>query len=626
MPTLEARQVFERYRIIEWLGSGVSGESYEAEDTLLLRKVTLKLIHPKTTLPDSARRQFFREMQSISILNHPYLASVLDYGEMEGKLYVARRYVSNGSLLGSNGRLWFHAPLNIIDAIKYAHQLAQVLQHIHNRGYLHGGLTFSNVLVLRGPNIENEADYAPFLLADVGLTNFVRRFGQQQTMPLPVSAAPEQLGKRVIPASDQFALAVLLYFWLTGHPPYIGSPEEIEYLKLTETIKPPSFLNAKVTIEQGGMILRALSVYPEDRYPSVLAFADALLATITPKPQPIHEIEAVNHVEISQGAGPDTGSEVDVQFPEAPSQDHGLSVETSAVTSAESEPAGPQTHESLSTNGTGALPLPETAPLAKLETFPQADLVISSKPGHEDGARLQPEHSSASDFITGIKPESAPEPTPEPPPQIIPDVPQPLPEPDVPQPTPEPAPDIPQPVPEPSPYPTPQPAPDVPQPLPEPGTPTPAPQPLPQEALSPREELPGSQKHQHEIQDEQAATAARLVITSPYKEKPYEVVLQGEETTIGRAGSSDVLLDQDNLTSRHHALLKREDDHYVIYDRHSANGVQVNGQQLTADSGCELVDGDHINIGNYELTFLFKVPEVTHKESPAPVIPNSSAT
>ncbi|HEU5374979.1 MAG TPA: hypothetical protein VFV38_06050, partial [Ktedonobacteraceae bacterium] len=97
MPTLGDGQIFERYRIIRWLGSGVAGESYEAEDRMLLRKVTLRLIHPWGMLPDSARRQFFREMQGISALNHPYLATVLDYGEIDGRVYVARRYVSNGS-------------------------------------------------------------------------------------------------------------------------------------------------------------------------------------------------------------------------------------------------------------------------------------------------------------------------------------------------------------------------------------------------------------------------------------------------------------------------------------------------------------------------------------------------
>jgi serine/threonine protein kinase len=445
MPILEKGQLFERYRIIEWLGSGVSGESYEAEDTMLLRKVTLKLIHPTSILPDAARRQFFREMQGISILSHPYLTPVLDYGEFDGKLYVARRYISNGSLLGNNGRLWFRGPLDVLDTIQYGHQLAQVLQHIHNRGYVHGALTFANILVLRGPNLERESDYAPFQLADVGLSNFVRHCGEQdgKSLPWPITAAPEQLYKRVLPASDQFALAVVLYFWLVGRPPYIGSPEEIEQLKLTETITPLSSFNPGITIEQDRVMLRALSVSPEDRYHSILAFTNALLATLPSKPQSIPETEPAN-----------------------------------------------QTEETIKLSSKSVL-------------------------------------------------QSLAESTLEPLPQSVPEI----------------------------------------------------------------EKL--QQEHLFEKPEENASIIAHLIIISPYVDDPYTVELQDDEMTIGRAGSSDIFLDRDDMTSRHHALLRRKNNGYILIDRRSANGVQVNGQQLQGDSGFELADGDHIIIGNYELIFTY---------------------
>src|SRR2546426_310821 len=182
--------------------------------------------------------------------------------------------------------LCFKPPLSVSDAIHYGYQLAQALEYIHKHGYLHGAFTLSNILVLRGPNIEDEPGFAPFLLADVGLANFVRRYGQPQISLLPITAAPEQLGKRVTPASDQFALAVLLFCWLAGRPPYLGSPDEVEHLKLTETIAPLRPFNPQVTDEQEAILRRALAVYPEERYPSILAFADALAATITPPSMP----------------------------------------------------------------------------------------------------------------------------------------------------------------------------------------------------------------------------------------------------------------------------------------------------------------------------------------------------
>src|SRR5690348_6577461 len=130
MARLEDGQRFERYRIVRRLGNGIAGESYEAEDIRLQRKVTLKLIHPWSTLPDSARRQFFREMQGIGLITHPYMAATLDYGEVDGQLYIARRYVGPGSLLSNDGRSWFRPPLGVATAIHFTHQLAQALQQI----------------------------------------------------------------------------------------------------------------------------------------------------------------------------------------------------------------------------------------------------------------------------------------------------------------------------------------------------------------------------------------------------------------------------------------------------------------------------------------------------------------
>jgi pSer/pThr/pTyr-binding forkhead associated (FHA) protein len=83
--------------------------------------------------------------------------------------------------------------------------------------------------------------------------------------------------------------------------------------------------------------------------------------------------------------------------------------------------------------------------------------------------------------------------------------------------------------------------------------------------------------------------------------------------TIGRAGSSDILLDRDDLTSRHHALLKRENDRFLISDRRSANGVRINGLPIQSDKGYLLIDGDHITIGNYELTFRATAHSAVHQ-------------
>ncbi len=476
MQPLEEGQKFERYRIQRKLGSGIAGDSYEAEDIRLQRKVTLKLIHPWLPLSDAARRQFFREMQDISTLKHPYLATLLDYGEVSGQLYIARRFVGPGSLLGSEGRYWFQPPLPVIDAIRLAHQLAQALQYVHNSGFLHGSLTLSNILVLHGLDSQDQAYSAPFLLADIGMAHFVRRFGQPKITLFPLTASPEQLGKRSTPASDQYALAVMLYLWLAGQPPFLGAPEEVEHLKLTETIPSLTKYNPGVTPEQEAIIRRALSVYPEERYPSIIAFTDALLISLIQPPQeevlsrpllssmPLHEPA----IETSQSA-----------LPEAPVPLSSLELEQVA---------------SLELNAH-----------IEIGKEPEADLLALSS-------------------LNGSVPEA--------------------------------------------------------------------------------------ENHNHHAP---SATAPALIsssiasacftIISPYTEELRQIAIEREETTLGRAGSSDILLDFDDQTSRHHALLKREGDHYVLYDRRSISGTHVNGQEISGEEGCVLEDGDVIKIGVYELVF-----------------------
>jgi pSer/pThr/pTyr-binding forkhead associated (FHA) protein len=105
---------------------------------------------------------------------------------------------------------------------------------------------------------------------------------------------------------------------------------------------------------------------------------------------------------------------------------------------------------------------------------------------------------------------------------------------------------------------------------------------------------------------EQEELSAYLLITSRGSKNPHEIKLEGDEITIGRAGTSDILLDQDTLTSRHQALLKYENGNYVLYDQHSAYGTTINGQQLTAGKGYPLHEGDKIGIGSYELVFTRK--------------------
>lgn len=543
MQGLEAGQKFERYRVLRFLGMGVSGASYEAEDILLQRKVLLKLIHPWQLLSDAVRRQFFREMQQSSSITHPSLAPILDYGEVDTQLYLVRRFIGPGSLLGNDGRTWFAPPLPPSDAITYIHQLAQGLQYLHNYGLAHGSLTFSNIMALGNPALDKLP--APFVLTDIGTANFVRRFGSPKISLLPITAAPEHLKQQVTPAGDQYSLATLLYFWLTGRPPFLGAPDVQMQQKLTDAIPPLTSLNPAVTTQQEEIICRALSSIPEQRFPSILAFAEALADSlqqpashISPDeatPQFSHEPAATTRLvaptptyptgehhtdELSQAA-----RELQLISPNDQDEEE-YSIQEHQDTEDVAE--NPSAFESLINSLRQDSPLPSS-----YHTMLGSDRMLNTEPAWQGElvteAGLQNYLSTMSDAeINLLRHNIAFQ----------------------------------------------QPA---------------------------REQVQPSPDEQ-QAQDEQK-TAPRLIITSHYLPEPREVLLEQEIITLGRAGSSDILLDYDDLTSRHHALLKYERDQYVIFDQRSAKGIAVNGQKLAVGVGWRLTDGDCITIGAYTLVF-----------------------
>ncbi len=99
------------------------------------------------------------------------------------------------------------------------------------------------------------------------------------------------------------------------------------------------------------------------------------------------------------------------------------------------------------------------------------------------------------------------------------------------------------------------------------------------------------------------ANPARFVLRSEMGNVLQEFPLEKQEISIGRAPNSDILLSKDKLTSRRHATVHYENGQYVLRDERSANGTFVNGQQLEEMAPRVLQDGDHVGIGEHELTF-----------------------
>ncbi|HTK10578.1 MAG TPA: FHA domain-containing protein [Ktedonobacteraceae bacterium] len=585
---LDVGQRFDRYQIVRKLGMGISGESYEAQDTLLQRTVTLKLIHPWSTLPDATRRQFFREMQTMSLLNHPGIASILDYSDVDRQLYLAHKYTPLGSLLGPEGRTWFSPPLPIEDAIHYTVQLTQPLSYLHYNGFFHGALTLANILIQHDP-AHSTSPTTQFLLADASLAHFVRRYGHPVMTHLPITAAPEQFYKRMTAASDQYALASLLYYWLAACPPFLGSPEEIKQQKLHTTPLPLSTHNPLVPQELAQVVQRALSTSIEDRFPSLQAFADALQQADQP-PAPEEETD------------PELPSVLPAWKQESNGHTNNLEIaEPSSEVLEETTPVLTSLNPIEVQEANGHISDLEIADLAAEPLFAPID--IPDPDPDPESAPVESAPAAQNEFLSASQPQSLPEISQpadtaeiqqDPPINTVPDAAEALVE--------HPVTSLPDPADSPQ-----EPSVDEPPAVTDSPQDLPVDEPLDVTAIDPEvaEAAPSPiPSHPH------------FIITSPYAETPYEVIIDREEMTIGRAGSSDILLDYDPFTSRHHALLQKRDERYILSDRRSAYGTSVNGQQLLNEQHWPLQEGDQISIGQYKLVFCASPTQEARTQTP----------
>lgn len=272
-------QIIGGCRIIRRLGGGGMGEVYLAEQMSLQRQVAIKLVRPElevTVSGASVSERFAREARAIAAMEHPHILPVYDYGEKDGLAYLVMAYAPHGSLQEAltpgNPNFRFALPVSLELTGTMLEQAAQALQHAHDRGVLHRDIKPANFL-LRAPDASGGIH---LLLADFGLAKFAAG-GQSSALYAGTVAysAPEQIQRQAVPASDQYGLAVMGYLLLTGRLPFTGDAAQILYQQIQ--VPAPSLRTHAPAIpaEVDAVILRALAKRPEERWPSVTAFAAA---------------------------------------------------------------------------------------------------------------------------------------------------------------------------------------------------------------------------------------------------------------------------------------------------------------------------------------------------------------
>ncbi len=260
-------QQIGQYRLIRQIGQGGFGRVYLGEDTTHNSQVAIKILLP--ALSRAELDKFLAQIHIAAAFNHPHIMRILAFGEENATPFLVMDYAPHGSLRELHPR-GTRLPLTTI--VSYVKQIADALQYIHDQNMIHRDIKPHNMLM--GPKHE-------ILLSDFGIAVASESMGYrlqkvEEFEGTILYAAPEQIRGRSRFASDQYALGVLVYEWLSGRCPFYGTVEEVAS---QHTLVPPPPLREKLptilpAIEQ--VVMKALAKDVDQRFESVQAFATAL--------------------------------------------------------------------------------------------------------------------------------------------------------------------------------------------------------------------------------------------------------------------------------------------------------------------------------------------------------------
>jgi tetratricopeptide (TPR) repeat protein len=259
---------FGRYRVLKRIGGGGMGDVYLVHDPYLERDVALKV--PRLPNPAIGRR-FIQEARVAATLHHPNICPVYEAGEVDGRPYLTMPHIKGQRLDKA-----LPPPLPAARAVGLVRVLALALAEAHRHGVVHRDLKPGNVML---------NDRGEPILTDFGLAVRLDPGAARSTLPGTVLGtrpymSPEQAAGRVSqvgPLSDVYSLGATLYQLLTGRLPFASGEDLLQRIQ-TDVPTPPRHWLPELDPQLEEICLRTLAKRPEDRYPSMTAFAQALAA------------------------------------------------------------------------------------------------------------------------------------------------------------------------------------------------------------------------------------------------------------------------------------------------------------------------------------------------------------
>jgi serine/threonine protein kinase len=261
------------YRLERCLGRGGMGDIHVATQEKEPGEVVVKVLNPDLSVNDEAIVRFRQEATVMAKINHPNVVRLLDFNLMQdGRPYLVMEYLPGQNL----GDLLATKTFTVAEVSSIIHQVACALDAAHQLGIVHRDLKPENIMVVPRLGQRDLIKVIDFGICKARRLNHLTSKGM--VMGTPEFMSPEQAQGRheeVEAPSDQFALAIITYLMLAGRMPWVATTPEA-FLHCVVHKYPLALTDDGKCRPIEVVLFRAMAKAPDERYPSILAFAEAL--------------------------------------------------------------------------------------------------------------------------------------------------------------------------------------------------------------------------------------------------------------------------------------------------------------------------------------------------------------
>jgi serine/threonine-protein kinase len=252
------------YQILEPVGQGSMGMVYRAKQLSMDRIVALKILRPQLAQNKEFIDRFHREARIAARLSHNNIVQAIDSGEFAGHHYFVMEYVDGTTIKEEleSGRVYSED-----EALRIIYQIAEALDHAHQRGLIHRDVKPENIMLTR----DGTAKLADLGLARLTTDNQLAEAEKGMAMGTPYYIAPEQIRGEVDIdiRADIYSLGATLYHMVTGRVPYTGSNAiEVMQKHLRGKLVPPDHLNTNLSGGLGEVVETMMACDRDHRYAS----------------------------------------------------------------------------------------------------------------------------------------------------------------------------------------------------------------------------------------------------------------------------------------------------------------------------------------------------------------------